>query len=377
MNEATLYFATNRRHQGADRWHPDGYGKKFSKDGKQNLRFGELTMKVDNNKIDDCLESQSGGRTGDGEKLSGYLKKQAKTAIITAYEDETALSTKPIPDRQNASARMFRKLKLEMENAADVVIYIHGYNVDWIDAMGAALSLQYMLNRKNGSDSSRKVIVVLFSWPSDGSIMPYAAYWSDRIDARCSGVAMGRAILKLQDFLLSLHRNARRKTERLCEREIHLLCHSMGNFVLQKALPTLLQHSKGRALARIFQHVFLCAADVADDVLERNQPMGRLHETCENLSIYYNKGDLAMHISDYTKGQSDRLGHSGNANPRAVHNKIHQMDCSKIVKGVVEHSYYLWATVNNDIRHSIEGKDFDDPSRRRKRLSGSNEWALT
>ena len=96
MNKATLYFATNRRHEGNDRWHPVGYGKIFSRDGKQNLRFGELTVEVDYHKITDYLNRPPGDRTGDGEKLSGYLKDQARKASITAYEDGTVDATKAI-----------------------------------------------------------------------------------------------------------------------------------------------------------------------------------------------------------------------------------------------------------------------------------------
>ena len=32
MTTLELYFATNRKHQGDDRWHPTGYGTTFSDD---------------------------------------------------------------------------------------------------------------------------------------------------------------------------------------------------------------------------------------------------------------------------------------------------------------------------------------------------------
>lgn len=207
--------------------------------------------------------------------------------------------------------------------------------------------------------------------------MPFAAYYSDRADAEASGHSAGRAMLKLHNFLLKLSKDATRQEERICKQEIHLLCHSMGNYVLQHALAKLIEHAEGPALPRIFCHLFLCAADVNDDVLETNQPMGRLHEICRNITAYFNKDDVALFISDHTKGQPERLGQAGNAHPYLVHNKIHQVDCSPIVDGPIEHSYYLWATVNDDIRLSIEEKEFDDASRHRKRRGNSNEWVLT
>ena len=59
---------------------------------------------------------------------------------------------------------------------------------------------------------------------------------------------------------------------------------------------------------------------------------------------------------------------AGPARPAHVHNKVHQVDCTPIVKGLVEHSYYLVGHANADIRMSIDGKSHDDPSRHRNRI---------
>lgn len=375
MEIRSLFFATNRNHKGNNRWSPSGYGKNFSKDGMQNLRFGELTLQVNKMEVQKSLNKEVNGRQGDGERLANYLTGLVKKAKITAYKDDTADAVEKIPSENNPSTKMFKSLKKLMENAADVVVYIHGYSVSWEDAVGTAMALQYMLN-KNRDSHQKEVVVVLFSWPSDGSKMPFAAYRSDRSDAEGSGHAVGRAILKLRDFLVTLRQNSLKKDEKLCNQEIHLLCHSMGNYVLQNALGKMIEHAEGPSLPRIFDHLFLCSADVNDDVLETNQPMSRLHELSRYITIYFNKGDIALKISDSTKGNPDRLGHSGNAHPYLVHNKVHQADCGPIVGGLVEHSYYLWATVNEDIRLSIEGKEFDDNLRRRQRRGHSNEWVL-
>lgn len=157
MATTSLFFATNRKHKGKDRWHPTGYGKDFSKDGIQNLRFGELTLEVNNSEIQKFLNKKVNKRTGDGEGLSGYLAKLAKKATITAYEDFTSDAEEIIPFEKNSSTRMFRNLKTLMEKSADVVIYIHGYNVTWQEAVGSATALQYMLNRKREPDQEQGI----------------------------------------------------------------------------------------------------------------------------------------------------------------------------------------------------------------------------
>ena len=52
MTTLNLFYATNRRHQGDNRWSPDAYGTDFSSDGQENLRFGKVSFAADEDKID-------------------------------------------------------------------------------------------------------------------------------------------------------------------------------------------------------------------------------------------------------------------------------------------------------------------------------------
>ena len=255
---------------------------------------------------------------------------------------------------------MFRDIQKEMQQSHDVLIFVHGLNVAWNDAVASAPALQEMLNADTAR-TKKQTIVVLFTWPSDGQALPFVSYKSDLLDAAGSGAAVGRGVLKLRDFLIQL----RRVDSNLCNQEFHILCHSMGNYVLQNAVAKIAQHSNGPAMPRIFDHIFMCAPDVNDDVLEKGNPLGRLHEITRNVTVYFNTGDLALHVSDYTKGNPDRLGTAGAAHPSWLHHKIHQVDCSDTVSGVVEHSYYLTGRINKDIRQSIAGVAQSDKRRSR------------
>jgi len=377
MERAKLYFATNRNHIGDNRWNPRGYGEAFSSDGHENLRFGEIEVPYDAPTVDGFIEKKfKGNRVGDGNSLSSYLTKSAKQASITAYKDVLTKGYKKKLPKVNSSDIFFSGLKEHMMDAKNVLIYIHGFNVSWNEAVGSALSLQFMINSFRKKDE-KETLVVLFSWPSNGSMTPFLAYKSDRSDARDSGKAVGRAFLKLSDYLGTLREDAKNDKVKLCKSDINLLCHSMGNYLLQNGLEKkLIGYNAGRVLPRIFNNVFLCAPDVNDDVFEEGKGMSRLPEMAKNISIYYNNGDLAMNISKYSKQFTDRLGQVGNARPALVHNKVHQIDCSPIVHGVVEHSYYLWASVNNDIYQTITGLSFDDTKRNRKSLGQNREWVM-
>ncbi|MEE8555300.1 MAG: hypothetical protein V3T00_05530, partial [bacterium] len=64
--------------------------------------------------------------------------------------------------------------------------------------------------------------------------------------------------------------------------------------------------------------------------------------------------------------------------PAKVNRRIHQIDCTPVVKkGLVEHSYYLTGKTNFDIRQSINSLPLDHGQRRRKgHQRHDNVWTL-
>ena len=381
MKEYILYYATNRNAVGTDEWNPISYGKDFSRGRSEDLQFGRVTINADENKVNEYLNKEIEGGKGDGNALAAYLAEQcAYNSTIEVYR-ESIDPSKPDENQPKAvfgSNHFFNDLKNEMMKCTDTLAFIHGYNVDWNNAAGSALALQEMLNRETYGGIVQKVLVVLFTWPSDGSMFPFRAYYSDREDAKNSYYAVGRAMLKLRDYFNDLNIAVREKRDVLCGREIHLLCHSMGNYVFQNALKYIEEYIHTPALPRLFDHIFLCAADVDDNTLESGKPFSRLNELCRSISVYYNRGDKALMLSDITKGNPERLGANGAAHPHMLHNKINQVDCSDLsMIGFAEHSYYLEGLVNADIKQSIEGFAQDDP--RRQRLTTNelpNIWKM-
>jgi esterase/lipase superfamily enzyme len=374
--ELGLYFATNRAHEGSDRWHPDRYGRAFSSDGMENLRFGWLAVTVDDAAVQKALQKDTGYGIGNGNDLADLLSKAAKKAKIEAYPEklDAARSDTAQDKAKLGSKAMFSDLQRDMLKRSDVLVMVHGFNVSWEAAVGSALALQLMQNRDGIGDAKQQTTVVLFSWPSDGLALPFVSYKSDRSEAKGSGYAFARALLKLRDHLASL---ADRVDGTTCPQDLHLLCHSMGNYVLQNALERMRQFTPGHSLPRLFDHIFLCAPDVDASVFERDQPMVDLHELARTVSIYHNSADMALHVSDYTKGNPDRLGSNGAVRAGALPDKVEQIDCSTIVKGFVEHSYYLDGRVADDILRSIDGVAADDGSRTRVRKLGAGvRWEL-
>ena len=199
MSTQTLYYATNRNHLGRNRWKPQGYGTKFSDDGIENLRFGKVAVPVDDAQVTRFTSKtlEANGGVGEGEGLSGYLAGRVrKGSTIEAFEEVIDPDSSDVHQKgiKLGSQAMFAELKSLMMQATDVVIYIHGFNVSWNDAVATALALQSMLNTPDDGVVSQQVVVVLFTWPSDGMALPFVSYKSDRTEAEGTGYAFSASV---------------------------------------------------------------------------------------------------------------------------------------------------------------------------------------
>ncbi|MCG6939092.1 MAG: alpha/beta hydrolase, partial [Gammaproteobacteria bacterium] len=300
-----VYFVTNRKPNKKDK--PTNFGKDFSDDGVANLRYGYAEVS--------------------GKKLSD-IKIVVAAEKLDLDEKRQSVAATSVLGSTDIMARVRKEM---MDNGRDTLIYIHGYNVTFKEALSAAAKLAANLK---GHEGGNGINVVLFSWPSDGSAMPFLAYASDRQDAAPSGPAFARAFMKLADFL----RGA--SSEEECDQKLHLLAHSMGNYVLRHAVQEIRSNYPGRP-PRVFDQIFMMAADEDDDTFEHDYKLAILPRLGRRVNVYFNHGDIALQISDKTKGNPDRLGTDGPRLPQQVPAKVSQIDCTPVVSGPVEHSYYL------------------------------------
>ncbi|MCK4868946.1 MAG: alpha/beta hydrolase, partial [Alphaproteobacteria bacterium] len=196
------------------------------------------------------------------------------------------------------------------------------------------------------------------------------AYASDRQDAAASGAAVARAFLRLSDFLKGA------TPDEECGQKLHLVTHSMGNFVLRNALQEVRRHFAGRP-PRIFGEIFMMAADEDDDAFEHDHKLAVLPRTAARVNLYFNRGDLALQTSNKTKGNPDRLGTDGPRLPQSVPAKVSQVDVTPVVSGLVEHSYYLDSDrVVMDMRRVLKG-DPSDEIKGRRFVPEQNRYRLT
>jgi esterase/lipase superfamily enzyme len=336
-----VYFGTNRKPNRQSK--PENFGRGFSNAGLASLRFGMAEVT--------------------GEELDSYELYVAPEKLLK----DSARKIKGAEGSTLGSINIFNRVRENMTvHSRDTVIFIHGYNVSFKDALTAAARLKLQFSTDAGGPG---VNVVLFSWPSDGSMMPYIAYANDRQDALASGPAFARGLLKLAEFLRGS------TPEEACEQRIHLVAHSMGNYVLRHTVQEIVAQSSGRPV-RLFDQVFLMAADEDDDAFEYGHKLKPLPKLAKRVNVYFNNNDRAMAISDKTKGNPDRLGDDGPRVPRGIPGKVTLIDCTPVVEGLVEHTYYLnTPTVVADMQKVLVGTPADEISGR-KYLQETNRYRL-
>jgi esterase/lipase superfamily enzyme len=278
----TVFFVTNRNLKG-DTERAD-FGRDFHRDGPAALRFGwaEVTgPKLDRHDIHIASERLRGR----GQKLG--------------------------------STEVFSLLRHKMEkHSRDTAVFVHGYANTFKNALSHAALLK---EKYNGIPFN----MVLFSWPSDGQLIPVMSYYSDRDDAKSSGSAMARTFLKLRDFLGDL------SPEQYCEQRLHLMAHSMGNYAFRHGLQSI-RSELGDDLPRIFDQVLLFAADEDDDVFEHDHKLRLLPRVCRQVTVYHRASDRALLISDKTKANPDRLGSDGPRLMDDLPRKIAVVDCRHV-----------------------------------------------
>jgi len=191
------------------------------------------------------------------------------------------------------------------------------------------------------------------------------AYKSDRSDARASASGFARGLQKLVGLLTEIKRDS----GEVCGSSIHLMCHSMGNYVLRNGLQEV--RSRG-GLPRIFDQMFLFAADEDYDAFEHEHKLALLPELGQAVNVYFNSGDAALFTSDHTKGNPARLGSRGPRKPLDVPGTVNLIDASRVVGGLTEHSYYLNdKRVIADVNLVLKGRGPEIPQKRKYVASGN------
>lgn len=191
-----------------------------------------------------------------------------------------------------------------------VMVFVHGYNVEFGEASKVVAQFT--------NDLKFTGPVVLFSWPSQGTLTGYS---TDETNAEW-------ATAHFVEFMKTL-------LEEIPAKDIYLVAHSMGNRILGNGFNKLASDLPKSYLA-LFREIVMIAPDIDADVF-RQDMAPRLARTGIHTTLYASSNDRALRASKAFHGYA-RAGDAGEG--VVVVDGVETVDVSDASGGLLGHSYF-------------------------------------
>ena len=232
------------------------------------------------------------------------------------------------------------------EAGNQALVFVHGYNVSFDEALRRTGQLAYDLNFAG--------VPILYSWPSNGNL---AHYGPDAANAEWTRPHLSR-------FLAAL--TARSGFER-----IHLVAHSMGGRAVLDALERLAGEETPQT---VFHEVAFAAPDEDRDIFR--DVLGRVRPLAQRMTLYASGNDLAMAASRLVNGHP-RAGDS--LDGVLVMRGLDTIDASAVDTSFIGHGYYGDnRSVLSDLYYLLQGHPPDARHGLRKQRDGDLVyWTFT
>lgn len=243
--------------------------------------------------------------------LSYWTSEETTLAGLHRKANWTARDGKDFKKMLAETAQRFRHIPdpAEQYKQKHVCLFVHGYNNDWKDAVG-----RYHQIATEIIQPANLGVSVLFTWPSDGKKV---GYYPDRRDARRSADDLSFVFNELYKHLQEKQREAMDDPRRECRAKISVLAHSMGAYVVQKALSHAWDNQNQPLLAALINQMLLISADVDNDLFVGGERIDRsdgdaMANLCYRITCLYTGRDPVLGVSAGLKHFGKRrLGRSG------------------------------------------------------------------
>jgi esterase/lipase superfamily enzyme len=196
------------------------------------------------------------------------------------------------------------------EDQPHVTFFVHGFNVSWDASSKSYLNLcNRLFHGPNGMG-----LCVSFDWPSYGNVL---GYYPDRAHARACADDLTTILSGLYDYLLTKQAAAVKDTCNACKAKVSMISHSMGNYVMQKAMAAAWTRKNQPLLASLVNQLIMVAADVDNDLFDDGSPAyadggSAIANLCYRITALYSGRDAVLGLSAGLKHfGTRRLGRSG------------------------------------------------------------------
>jgi esterase/lipase superfamily enzyme len=191
-----------------------------------------------------------------------------------------------------------------------IMIFVHGYNAEFLES--SRVVAQFANDLKFAGP------VLLFSWPSQGSLTGYTVDETNAEWAQADFVQLLTTLL-----------------ETIQAQNIYLVGHSMGNRIIGRAMTSLASDRPDGDLI-VFREIVMIAPDIDADVF-RLDMAPRLARTGIHVTVYASSNDRALMASKAFHGYP-RAGETGEG--LVVVSGVETVDASDVSGGLLGHSYF-------------------------------------
>ena len=250
-----VLYATNRQPLGPVT------SRHYTRMRSEQLRLGVATLRVgDGTKTWESLQAMSTSVV-EGERPKITLQSTREMAVL---DDEAGVP--PGPDDMAFFEQVDEMLK--RTGKRDLLVYVHGANTDFERATAQAAQFRHFMGRD--------AVVLVFSWPSAGSILRYRR---DVHTARRSEPALARLLERLSEYTDVAHLN--------------VLAYSAGAMIASPGLARAAGEGAGgdRVLPRLGE-IYYAAPDIDLPVFVDNLP--RYQPRVRRVTVALNIGDSAL-----------------------------------------------------------------------------------
>jgi esterase/lipase superfamily enzyme len=191
-----------------------------------------------------------------------------------------------------------------------LMIFVHGYNVEFAQASRDVA--QFAHDLKFGGP------VLLFSWPSQGSLTGYTV---DETNAEWAQADFVRLLTQI--------------LENVAAQNIYVVGHSMGNRIIGRGIAALASDRLAGDMI-VFREIVLIAPDIDADVF-RQDIAPRLARTGIHVTLYASSNDRALMASKAFHGYA-RAGDAGDG--LLIVDGVETVDASDVSASLLGHSYF-------------------------------------
>lgn len=282
--EVELYFVTNRA--------PAGESGLFFSSERGDLSYGIASVGIPPGHVMGRHEEPSLLKLETAPDAHKHISLQH---VLTLTRDEFA-----------------ERLKQALAASPDskLMIFVHGYNEEF-----PAVSKRVA---QFANDLKFSGPIVLFSWPSQGSLTGYTV---DETNAEWAQADFVRLMGELLDYIPV--------------KNIYLVGHSMGNRIIGRAMASLASDRLESDML-LFREIIMIAPDIDAEVF-RIDMAPRLARTGIHVTLYASSNDRALLASKAFHGYA-RAGESGSG--LIVVDGVETIDASEVAGGILGHSYF-------------------------------------